>query len=313
MKLSPEQQKKFAENVSLMEDFDIAFKEKTSFKKKFNKILNKELDNAIISFPANKDKYRAKKIAEYKEIALLLLSDEIFLNDLKILTKKWDLDKCRYHLEDNYYSEINRWENKLIAETLKLKLGSAKQNKILPPSSIPIFQFKKDIEELLIKYNLSRLWENSIEALLLTGYLKLPKEYCRGVISFSDDGNPLLFIEITPTITLKDIKNKWKKIEEIKNQIYPLRKKRIKETKNIEEIVETEGNYGKRWDLVEKQYSRFDKRIMAIESLRKSEKRLSEKRQRMIKEGLKRKLASLPPGIKELEECFGRLHKEYYF
>ena len=63
----------------------------------------------------------------------------------------------------------------------------------------------------------------------------------------------------------------------------------------------------------EKKFKVLKKRLQAIEALRKSEERIKEKQGKIIRRGLKRKLATPPSSIKKFEDCFGRIFKTHYF
>jgi len=230
----------------------------------------------------------------------------MFLSDVRKITKKWELDKYKYPIsildfaQKNVPLSITLWENKLIYFSLKERKNY-------------LCQFQKDVDELLYKYDFDKLWEQYLVGFLLSGVLVLPLEYCRIFMRFDEYTNsPLLYIELTPNTTLEDIKQRWNDIENIKNQLYPFRKKRGKTSRNIEKILSLRNSYELRWELVEEKFKTKERRLKAIEALRKAEKRLQEKQKRILIRGLKRKFANLPISIKEFEEMFGKINKYYY-
>lgn len=313
MTQTKEQKKSFLESVELMYSLEKVYREKTTFEKKFFHFFNKDFNKIIQYIEFKKDKYRTRKIKEYKEQILLVLNNSMFSKDIENITKKWGLNKCKYPIsvvsfyENNIPMSILLWENKLIYYTIKAFLKNKSYRKIY------LKEFEKDIDDLLYKYDFDNIWKNSIIGFLLSGILVLPINYCRVMVQFNEYNNsPLLCIELTPNTTLKDINQRWKEIKDIKNELYPLRKKRGKTTKNIEDIIKIKNDYEERWNLVEKKCKSKKNRIKAIETLRKSEKRLKRKQSEILKRGLKRKLANLPTSIKEFEDEFGRMNKFYY-
>ena len=341
------QQRNFLESIKMIDSLEKAYREKTTFEKKFLHFLNEDFDKIIQHLDFKKvknkeDKYRAKKIREYREQALLVLNDQLFTKRIKILSEKWALDKCNYPVSPFSFYEnptpfsIQLWENRLLNETFKSIVKNREKIKIIKQGIVKqylkdsdfeklkrgfsemyipfnfLWKFEKDINELLLQYDFNEFWKNSIIGFLLSGNLILPIEYCRGIIQYDEKNNtPILSIEIFPDTTLEDINYKWKDIERMKNELYPVRKKRRKLTRDIEQILNL--NYEKRWNLAEKKFKGLKKRLQAIEALRKSEERIKEKQGKIIRRGLKRKLATPPSSIKKFEDCFGRIFKTHYF
>ena len=343
------QQRNFLESIKMINSLEKAYREKTTFEKKFLHFLNEDFDKIIQHLDFKKvknkeDKYRAKKIREYREQALLVLNDQLFTERIKTLSEKWALDKYKYPVSlISFYEQptpfsIQLWENKLLNETFKSIVKNGEKIKIIKQRIVKqylkdsdfeklkrgfsemyasfnfLWKFEKDINELLLQYDFNEFWKNSIIGFLLSGNLILPIEYCRGIIKYDENNNiPILSIAVFPDTTLEDINCKWKDIKKMKNQLYPLRRKRRKLTKNIEKVINLRQDYNKRWDLVEKDYKGFKKRLQAIEALRKSETRIRDKQKEIINRGLKRKLARPPSSIKEFEDNFGRIFKTHYF
>lgn len=349
MEPTKEQKGSFLQSVKLFESLEESYRQKTTFEEKFSALLNKDFEKMIefLDFKGAKnkeDKYRAKKAREYRELGLLLLSNEMFVKQIKHLAKKWGLDKDKYEMDLCGFYEypipfaINLWENRLISRSFGLRIKHTKEIKAAKQKAIKqylkdcdfielknefsridfswllIEKFKKEIKDLLLTYNLDDIWEHSIVGLLLSGKLILPVKYCQGIIQYDDENRPVLSIELTPHTTLEDIEHKWGNIERLKDQLYPLRKKRYKTTKNIEQIIKLGGDSGKRWELVEEKYGDRSKerRLKMIEALRKAEKRLTEKQEEETKRGSKRKIALPLPLIKEFEDRFGKLRKSYF-
>ena len=284
-----------------------------NFKKKKHKKCLEEL--LILEEKNQRNKYYNKRLRQFSNIAKLLLLNDNFIEDVLKLSKIFQLDKLAFGLKKTDITFITDKSRKKYANVpddylfydfeikeqcialwkcwldyfsikylkkYKHKIDFEKNSELRKDNvyyrNIPFIKFFTMLNELLKKYNLSNLWEDSIQLLLLTGKLFIPDEYCPVMVK-KDKDEITISIPIYQETQLEDIKHKWEDIRHLKNEYYS--KTNIKSSKGIDiylDIIKKKKKGIRYWDLIdfEKLEIPFDAKeeMKAYERIRKGSFRI---------------------------------------
>lgn len=247
--------------------------------------LNDELD---LIENSQENKYYSKRVRQFSNVAKFLLVNESFIDDVLKISETFQLNEIAFgmpksnvsfsseasrkkyaklpddHLLYNY--EITQqclalWKCWIEYQSLRFlkkyqgKINFQHNKKLLNKNTyyqkIPSVYFNLKLDQLLKKYNLSKLWEDSIRLLLITGKMFVPNEFCPILITKNND-EVVITIPIYNETQLEDIKYKWKDIKSLKDTY--IGTKHIKSYSNIDHSIsilkgKTEGT--RYWDFID--------------------------------------------------------------
>lgn len=254
-----------------------------------NKNIDKCLDGELY-FDGNsqKDKYYNKRTRQFSNIAKLLLVKEDFINDVLEISKEFQLNQIAFGLQKAFVSFITEesrkkheklpddhllyniettekcldlwrcwieYQSYRFLQVYQDKINFQQNEKLLKKNlyykKIPSIYFDSKLNELLKKYNLSKLWEDSIKLLLITGKMFIPDKFCPIILSKNED-EITISIPIYKETQLEDIKHRWKYIKSLKDEY--LGTEHLKSYSNIDHSIsilkdKTEGT--RYWDLID--------------------------------------------------------------
>ncbi|MEX0999699.1 MAG: hypothetical protein WD000_07045 [Thermodesulfobacteriota bacterium] len=172
------------------------------------------------------------------------LPDDYLLYNYEITKQCLALWKCWLHYQSFRY--MQKYQDKINFQQTKELL-----HKNLYYQKIPSVYLNSKIINLLKKYNLSKLWEDSIKLLLATGKIFIPDNFCPIVLTKNKD-EIAISIPIYKETRLEDIEYRWKDIKSLKDEY--LGTKHIKSFSNIDPSIgilldKTEGI--RYWDLID--------------------------------------------------------------
>lgn len=237
---------------------------------------------------SQKNKYYNKRVRQFSNLAKLLLVNEDFIDDVLKISETFQLNEIAFGMPKahvSFLSEASRkkhaklpddhllynyeitqqclalWKCWLEYQSLRyLKKYQGKidfrhnkklLNKNIYYQKIPSVYFNSKLNELLKKYNLSKLWEDSMQLLLITGKMFVPDVFCPILITKNKD-EVTITIPIYNETQLEDIKYKWKDIKSLKDKY--LGTQNIKSYSNIDHSISIlkEKIKGIRyWDLID--------------------------------------------------------------
>ena len=243
-------------------------------------------DEIYLDEKSQHDKYFNKRTKQFSNVAKLLLIRDDFIKDVLDIADRFQLLEIAFGIQKTkvtfltethskkyekhpgdyllYNYEVtkrcldlwNCWIQYNSYKYLETYKQNIRQNyELFKKSShykkIPSIYFKFRTEELLSKYGLSNIWEDSITLLLITGRMFIPDNFCP--INLTIHENKItLSIPIYKETQLEDIKYKWNQIKKLKKEY--LGYENFKSHSNIDQIInlvkeKTEAT--RYWDLID--------------------------------------------------------------
>jgi len=251
-----------------------------NFKRKnIKKCIDGEL---YIDEKSQEDKYHNKRTRQFSNIAKLLLINDDFVKDILEISERFQLNEIAFGVKKanlSFLTEASRRKHAILPDDYLLhnyeitkqclalwkcwlqyqsfryvqkyqdKINFQQNKELLHKNlyyqKIPSVYFHSKTTKLLKKYNLSKLWEDSIQLLLATGKIFIPDSLCPIIVTKNKD-EIAISIPIYKETQLEDIKYRWTAIKSLKDEY--LGTKRIKSFSNIDYSIgilqdKTEGNY----------------------------------------------------------------------
>jgi len=245
-------------------------------------------DEFYLAENSQENKYYNKRVRQFSNVAKLLLVNECFINDVLKISETFQLNEIAFGMPKSqceplteasrkkyaklpndymlYNYEITQqclalWKCWIEYQSLRylkkykgkinFQQSEERLNKNIYYQKIPFINFNSKLDALLNKYNLSKLWEDSIQLLLITGKMFVPNKFCPILITKNKD-EVTITIPIYKETQLEDIKYKWKDIKSLKDKHFGT--KHIKSYSNIDQSISIlkEKIQGTRyWDLID--------------------------------------------------------------
>jgi len=191
--------------------------------------------------------------------ALLHLHNEDFRADLLSLAKRWGLETNYYLITPQTFYHGPRFDGRMVWDTVLLWMTveylmgpeteagrraaahqyasdldfvALEQRLRLLSAAMPIHRFHLEVRHFARTHSLSPLWEHSIEALLLCGWLFVPLDDCRAVFRLESSRSRVL-LEVFPETRQGDLVAKWREVEETWPELFPGQPRRRKSREQL--------------------------------------------------------------------------------